>query len=289
MAEARDLIAAGAREILIVGQDTASYGRDLYGEYALPRLLRALAGLEGAARFRLMYAHPRHVTDELLDTLAGDPRLCPYLDLPLQHIHDRVLAAMGRGVTQRDLRLLLDRVRARWPAAGLRTTYIVGFPGETAEEFEELRRWVAEGAFLYAGVFAYSREPGTPAGALADDVPAAEKERRRAALMETQQAVTRDRLRAWVGQEIEIMADGSATGGAEAPRGVRVVGRAAWQAPDVDGAVYLRGRGRPPAPGALVRARSVESLDYDLVGEWSERENGPAAPPEFPGKHRGSS
>jgi len=223
--------------------------------------------VEGPVRFRLMYAHPRHAGDELLETLAADPRFLPYLDLPLQHVSDRVLAAMGRGVTQADLRRLLDRIRVRWPAAALRTTYIVGFPGETEAEFEELRQWVAEGAFLHAGVFAYSREPDTPAGALPDHVPPAEKVRRRAALMEAQRAVSRARLREWVGRRIEVRVDGPAPRGPETPAGVRWVARAPWQAPEVDGVVWLRGAGAALTPGAVVNARVVRSLDYDLLAD----------------------
>lgn len=268
VSEARDLVAAGAREISIIGQDTANYGADRYGERCLPRLLRALlAATDSETRFRLMYAHPRHVSDELLDTLAADERFLPYLDLPLQHVNDRLLAAMGRGLTKAELRRMLDRIRRRWPAAALRTTYIVGFPGESEAEFEELRAWVAEGAFLHAGVFVYSREPGTPAGALPDDVPPAEKERRREALMAAQQAVSRARLRTWIGRELEVCVDGPAPSGAGTPRGARWIARAPWQAPDVDGVVWLRGRGPKPPPGARLQARVTDALDYDLIAE----------------------
>lgn len=266
VSEARDLAAAGAREISIIGQDTANYGADRYGERCLPRLLRALlAATDPETRFRLMYAHPRHVSDELLDTLAADERFLPYLDLPLQHVNDRLLAAMGRGVTKAELRQLLERIRRRWPAAALRTTYIVGFPGETEAEFEELRAWVSEGAFLHAGVFAYSSEAGTPASALPDDVPPSEKERRRAELMIAQQAVSRARLRAWIGCELEVCVDGSPPSDAGAPRGTRWIARAPWQAPDVDGVVWLRGRGPRPTPGERRRVTVTDALDYDLI------------------------
>ncbi len=269
VAETRQLVDCGAREIAIVGQDTTAYGTDLYGEPSLPRLLRALAEIEGPARFRLMYAHPRRVSDELLATLRDNTCFLPYLDLPLQHINDRVLRAMGRGLTGVDVRRTVEHIRAAWPAVALRTSYIVGFPGETEAEFEELLRWVEEGAFLYAGVFAYSSEPGTPAGAEPDDVPPAEKERRRAALMETQRAVSRHRLRAERGKTIEITVDERAERGERFPHGAVAIGRAPWQAPEVDGVVYLRSR-RPPSLGEIIRARVVETLDYDLVAVAEE-------------------
>ncbi len=274
VAETRQLVEAGAREISIIGQDTASYGLDRYGERCLSRLLRALAEAAGPARFRLMYAHPRHVTDELLDLLSGDPRFLPYLDMPLQHVNDRVLREMGRGLSGAETRRIVERIRTVWPAAALRTTYLVGFPGETEAEFEELRRWVEEGAFLHAGVFAYSSEPGTPAGERADDVPAAEKERRRAALMAAQRIVSRRRLAEWRGREIEVVVDEVAGSDPCLPYGAAAIGRAAWQAPEVDGVVYVRARGRPPDPGRPLATRVVETLDYDLVAHAMEGRKG---------------
>lgn len=264
--ETRQLVASGVREISLIAQDTTAYGLDRYGARSLPRLLRALAEAAPEARFRLLYAHPRHITGELLDVLRSDAHFLPYLDLPLQHIHDRVLRDMGRGITEAEVRTLVEQIRDRWPEAALRTAYIVGFPGESEAEFDALLRWVAEGAFLHAGVFIYSKEAGTPAAELPDDVPAAEKERRRQLLMATQREVSRRRLAEWQNRVIPVMVDAPADRAARRAFGAEAVGRAEWQAPEVDGVVYLCGAARFAA-GDNILARVVRTLDYDLVAE----------------------
>jgi ribosomal protein S12 methylthiotransferase len=164
LAEARQLIELGARELGLIAQDSTSYGRDLPGGPGLVPLLRGLADTVGdqPVWLRLMYAFPRFLTDEMIDLLAGDPRFCPYFDMPLQHISDRLLQNMGRGLGQRDTLALLDRIRAKMPHGALRTTFIVGYPGETEAEFNELLRFVEEGRFSHVGAFLYSKEPRTP-------------------------------------------------------------------------------------------------------------------------------
>jgi ribosomal protein S12 methylthiotransferase len=270
IAEGRQLIDAGAREIGLIAQDSTSYGRDIYGRLRLADLLRELsAAAEGAdVWLRLMYAFPRFLDDEMLDVLAGDPRYCPYIDMPLQHINDRMLANMGRGMGRRDTVRLLDRIREKLPEGAIRTTFIVGYPGETDEEFGELLDFAREGRFSHVGAFLYSKEPKTPSARLDDNVPLAVKKQRRDALMLAQRDVSRAWLKSLVGRDLDVMLDGPIPPGASAPNGASAVGRARTQAPDVDGVVFLTGRGVSRAtPGRVLRARVTQALDYDLVGE----------------------
>jgi ribosomal protein S12 methylthiotransferase len=269
VSEARQLVEGGARELNLIAQDTTSYGRDLYGELRLAELLRALArGVREPVWFRLLYAYPRNLTAEMLAALGADPRFCPYVDLPLQHIADPVLRAMGRGVTRAQTLEQLDLIERKLPGAALRTAFIVGFPGETEAHFEELLAFVREGRFAHAGVFAYSAEPGTRASQLGDRVPRDEKERRREALMLAQREVCRARLKRRVGASCEVLVDALATPDAKAPHGAVCIARSQYEAPEVDGVVYLRGvRARRLRPGARVCARITGALDYDLVGE----------------------
>jgi ribosomal protein S12 methylthiotransferase len=175
---------------------------------------------------------------------------------------------MGRGMTRAETLALLDRVAAKLSRGALRTTFIVGYPNETDADFEQLLSLVREGRFAHVGVFAYSQEPGTPAAQIEDNVPAAEKTRRRNALMEAQRDVSRGRLRKRVGQTVEVMVDGPASAGRTGVAGVRAVGRSRLEAPEVDGVILLKGSSlRGIAPGTVLRARIVDSLDYDLVAE----------------------
>ncbi len=272
VAEARQLIELGAREIGLIAQDSTSYGRDLPGGPGLVPLLRALAAAVGdqPVWLRLMYAFPRFLTDEMIAVIADEPRFCPYFDMPLQHISDRLLSVMGRGLGQRDTIALLDRIRARLPHGALRTTFIVGYPGETEAEFNELLRFVEEGRFSHVGAFLYSKEPRTPSAQLEDNVPLAEKTRRRDALMKAQLEVSRRRLRAQVGRTVEVMVDGPPPAGTDAPPGTAAVGRTRLEAPEVDGVVFLHGRGvKKLEPGTVVPARVTAGLDYDLVAQVS--------------------
>ncbi len=269
VSEARQLIAAGAREIGLIAQDTTSYGRDLFGKPALHRLLVALRKLPDDVWFRLMYAYPRHLSDAVLDTLHSDPRFCPYIDLPLQHISDRMLAAMGRGMGRAATERLLERIAARLPGAAIRTTFIVGYPGETEADFEELCAFVDSGHFTHAGVFTYSAEAGTPAAKQADDVKPAEKERRRRELMRIQLRVARRRNRARVGERVTVLVDARVRArGRGVPPGVSAVGRSQLEAPEVDGVIYIRGAPRMVLrPGMRLDATIVGARDYDLIAQ----------------------
>jgi len=266
--EARELIEGGAKEISLIAQDTTSYGRDLYGEYRLSHLMKALYEIDDDIWFRLMYAFPRFLTDDMLKTLASDPRLCPYIDMPLQHISDRMLSDMGRGMLKKETIALLDRIRDTWPDGAIRTTFIVGYPGETAEQFEELLAFVKEGRFSHVGVFMYSHEPKTPSARLPDNVPLVEKKRRRDAIMAAQLEVSRARLKAMVGNKIKVMVDGRPGPGMSFPRGVTAMGRTQREASDVDGVIFIKGRNAHKIePGTIIDAVVEQSLDYDLVAQ----------------------
>ena len=268
VAEARQLLDAGAREISLIAQDTSSYGRDLYGKLRLADLLRALAAIETDAWFRLMYAFPAYLSDEMLDVLASDPRFCPYIDMPLQHISDRMLMDMNRGLGRDETLRLLDRIAQKLPGGALRTTFIVGYPGETDADFAELLALVNEGRFTHAGVFLYSSEPKTPAAKKADNVPLAVKKERRDALMLAQRDVSRRRLRARVGSTVAVMVDGPVPPGTAQPKGASVKGRTQMEAPDVDGQCLQKGKAwKKIEPGSVAAARVVDALDYDLILE----------------------
>jgi ribosomal protein S12 methylthiotransferase len=256
--EARELAADGVRELIVVAQDTTYYGLDLYGKVRLAELLRKLNEVEGLEWIRVLYAYPIHFTDELIDTLAGTPKIVPYLDLPLQHINDRLLKRMQRRVNRAETEGLLIRLRCAIPNLTLRTTFIVGFPGETEAEFEELCDFVRETRFERAGVFAYSLEPGTPAARLPDHLPEEVKQARRDRLMEIQQEIAFAWARGQVGKELEAIVDGPDP---EVPG--HVLARGPADAPDIDCLVRLKGKGL--RAGDLVRARVTGADGYDLA------------------------
>ncbi|MBO5490587.1 MAG: 30S ribosomal protein S12 methylthiotransferase RimO [Desulfovibrio sp.] len=260
IAEARCLLRQGVRELALVAQDLTSWGADLGLKHGLPSLLERLAGLEreGLAWLRLLYLYPSGVTPELLRGIrtCGAP-LLPYLDIPLQHAHPEVLRRMGRPFAG-DPRRVLDRVRAELPEAALRTTFIVGYPGETEAQFESLCRFVEESRFQHVGVFAYQAEEGTAAAALPDQAPDEVKQRRRNTLMELQADISEQLLASRVGGRMQVLVD--------APHpdwpGLHS-GRVWFQAPEVDGITYVSGPG--VLPGALVECDIVENTAYDLT------------------------
>ncbi|TAN38666.1 MAG: 30S ribosomal protein S12 methylthiotransferase RimO [Verrucomicrobia bacterium] len=274
--EARELISVGAKELCVIAQDTTSYGRDLAGKFLLPDLLVALRALPDAVWFRLMYAYPLHLSDAVLETLASDPRFCPYLDMPLQHISDAMLAAMGRGMNKVATLALLNRIPQKLPGVALRTSFIVGYPGETDRDFEELLAFVREGRFTHAGVFLYSHEAKTPAAKVADGVPVEVKQARRDTLMAAQLEVARRRQAARVGQTLTVLVDEcvDAVSGRipekrpEVASTQHAIARSRHEAPEVDGVVLLRSASaKKLQPGSFVTVRVVQGLDYDVVAE----------------------
>jgi ribosomal protein S12 methylthiotransferase len=258
--EAEELVADGVRELILVAQDTTYYGMDLYGRIRLAELLRELDQLEGLAWIRVLYAYPMHITDELLETLARSRRIIPYLDLPLQHINDRMLRRMQRRVDRAATEDLLGRLRTAIPGLTLRTTFIVGFPGETEAEFEELLTFVRAACFERVGVFPYSLEPGTPATRLDGHLPEEIKLDRRDRLMEAQQQVAFAWSRSRVGKEIEVIIDGPDP---DIPN--HALARSHSDAPEIDALVRVKGKNLHP--GDLLRVRVTAADGYDLVAK----------------------
>jgi ribosomal protein S12 methylthiotransferase len=259
VAEARELAADGARELIIVAQDTTYYGLDLYGEPRLKELLAALEDIEGVDWIRLMYFYPMYIDDALVRTIRNSAKIVPYLDMPLQHINDEMLRRMARRVTRGETEALLDKLRNSIDHLVMRTTFITGFPGETDEQFEELLSFVEEQKFARVGVFTYSIEPGTPAVKLGGHLPEAVKEERRERLMAAQQRVAFDWNRRQIGRRMDVLIDS-----AQGAQPDVWLGRSYADAPDVDGVVYVTGKNL--ATGKLVETEIVETAEYDLVG-----------------------
>lgn len=254
--EARALLADGVRELVLVAQDVTAWGEDRGGD--LRPLLDRLLPLPGLARLRLMYLYPAGLTDELLDYLAGaGAPFVPYFDVPLQHAHPDVLGRMGRPFAA-DPQAVVDRIRVRFPDAALRTTMMVGFPGETDSHFQTLMDFAARNRFHHLGVFAYQAEEGTAAARMDGQVPPRVKEARRDALMSLQNGISEDILTGYEGERLTVLVD---TPHDEWPG--LYTGRVWFQAPEVDGLTYVSGSGA--APGALVEADIVETREYDLV------------------------
>lgn len=257
--EARRLGESGVREINLIAQDSSHYGRDFGDPHGLPRLLQALNGIEALRWIRLHYLYPNTVTQRLIDTMAALSRVVPYVDIPLQHAHPDTLRRMRRGGSGESHLVLLERFREAMPEATVRSTLIVGFPGETEQEFEALLDFVGRARFERLGVFEYSHEERTAAHALLDDVPPAVKRERRERLMAHQQGIAFAHNAALVGREVVVLIEG-----AHEETEHLLVGRMAGQALDVDGQVLINdGFARP---GAFVRARLTETAGYDVVG-----------------------
>ncbi|MEZ6124982.1 MAG: 30S ribosomal protein S12 methylthiotransferase RimO [Planctomycetaceae bacterium] len=259
--EARELAADGTRELILVAQDTTYYGMDLYGEVRLVELLQQLEQVDGIDWIRLMYLYPIHFTDQLIDTIAGGTKILPYLDMPLQHINSTVLKRMQRRVSSEQTRELVSKLRERIPNLVLRTTFVTGFPGETDEQFEELREFVQQTRFERMGVFTYSYEPGTPATKLDGHLPEAVKEARRDELMAVQQQIAFEHADSLIGYELDVLIDD------EIEPGV-FVGRSFADAPEIDSNVFVTGPGA--APGSIVPVEILRREDYDLVGAVSD-------------------
>lgn len=253
--EARELVASGAKELNLIAQDTTAYGVDWAGKPQLARLLRELLTMPDDVWFRVLYAHPKHLAADVLDVMASDARVCPYLDLPLQHVHDRMLRRMARGYGRARVDEALRLIARALPGAALRTTFIVGHPGEGDAEFRELLSFVAEGHFDHVGVFCWSPEPGTASTAMRERVLPPVAEERRAALLAEQVAVSARRLRARQGQTTRLLLEEKVKGSWR--------GRTPWQAPEVDGYTTLTGGRRGLQVGDFVTAQIVRTDVYD--------------------------
>jgi ribosomal protein S12 methylthiotransferase len=268
--KAEDHIRSGAKELVLVAQDLGNYGREYEG-YRLSSLVREIAALSGDFWIRLLYLNPTSITDELLSVVAGEEKVCKYLDIPLQHSEKEILRAMGRGGTRQSLAGLIRKIRRAIPSVTLRTTFIVGFPGETEEEFASLKRFIEEMRFERLGVFTYSREEGTPAAKMKGSVPAKTRERRRDEVMKLQSSISLENNKALVGRTFRALVDEI--------EGETAIARLSSQAPEIDGVVFIdtgTGSGRDGKKtrrekesivGEFVEVRIVEAYDYDLKGE----------------------
>ena len=261
--EVRHLAQKGVREINLVAQDTTSYGKDLYGQPNLVALLTELAAIEGVEWIRLLYCYPRYFTDELIAYMASEPKICRYVDLPLQHIHDGVLQAMNRRDRQADIDLLLQKIRQAMPDVVLRTSFIVGFPGETEEQFAFLEQWLETARFDHVGVFTYSQEEGTAAGAMAEQVPDEVKQERYHRLMALQSKISEEINRSLEGRELQVIVTGL-----DEERSEVILARSYREAPDVDGQIYVETSGQDGLKvGDSLKVRIAQGFSYDLVAE----------------------
>jgi len=260
VAEAERLAAEGTRELILIAQDTTAWGRDLRGRPTLNGLLKRLCAVEEPRWIRLLYAYPKNITAELLSTMAAEEKLCRYLDIPVQHIDDKVLRAMNRKGTSAFIRKKIAEIRETVPDIALRTSLIVGFPGETDEQFEGLLRFVQETRFESLGVFTYSPEEGTKAAEMPGQVPEAEKVRRQGLIMEAQSAISDEINLERTGAVEEVLIEGK-TDRADFP----FWGRTRFQAPEIDGITYVRAK--KLAPGDIVRCTITAAALYDLYAE----------------------
>jgi ribosomal protein S12 methylthiotransferase len=264
LAEIRGLVGSGVREINLISQDTTFYGKDLDPQAPGPRdgkgllceLLREIQQAEGDFWVRLLYTHPYHWTDELIETIAACDKVCRYVDMPLQHINDEMLKQMRRETNGKHIRDLVAKIRAGIPGIALRTTFIVGFPGETESQFEELLDFIEEARFERLGMFQYSQEDHTPAGELSKQLSTKKKKKRYGHAMALQQKVSRDVQRRFVGQTLRVLVEGRANG--------EFVGRSHADAPEIDGSVHVTGTARV---GEFARVRITGASEYDLTGE----------------------
>lgn len=258
--EARGLAAQGVKELILVAQETTLYGVDLYGEKSLPRLLRELAKIPGIQWIRIQYCYPEEITDELIQVIREEEKVCHYLDIPIQHASDPVLKRMGRRTNQEELRRIIGKLRKEIPDIAIRTTLISGFPGETEEDHEELMAFVDEMEFERLGVFAYSLEEDTPAAQMPDQVPQELKEERRDEIMELQQEIAFEKAESLVGRVLDVMIEGKV---ADEPA---YVGRTYMDSPNVDGLIFVNADLQLMS-GDFVRVKVTGASEYDLIGE----------------------
>ena len=257
--EAELLASKGCREIILIAQDVTEYGTDIYGRLMLPELLRKLCRVDGIRWIRLMYCYEDKITDELIEVMASEEKICDYIDIPLQHVSDGVLSAMNRHSTTESIKDTLGRLRTAMPDIHIRTTLITGFPGETKEEFEELLEFVEETRFERLGVFAYSREEGTVAGDMENQIDEDVKTMRADAIMRRQLDISREINESKVGDTMTVMVDGTDEDGA-------YLGRTVYDAPEIDNTVIFTSD-EELVPGDMVQVKITDAFDYDLVGK----------------------
>lgn len=260
--EVQSLDEKGVKEINIIGQDITAYGMDIYREKALAKLLKEISkGLKNIQWIRLLYAFPAHVTDELIEVMATEPKITPYIDIPLQHVSDPLLKSMNRNITMQGTKDLIANMRKRINNGFIRTTFIVGMPGETEEHFQELMEFVRDSRFERVGVFVYSKEEDTAAYDMPGHVPAQTKRRRMNELMQLQQGISREIQQGFVGRTLKVLIEEKQEGAQDT-----YLGRSSYDAPEVDGCVFVHSRKRLK-PGDFVDVRITDAYEYDLAGE----------------------
>jgi ribosomal protein S12 methylthiotransferase len=247
------------KEINLIGQDTTFFGMDIYGKSVLPQLLKKLTMLKNSIKWiRVLYTHPAHHMDEFIFTMRDEPKICKYLDLPIQHINDKILKKMNRHVTKKEIINLIEKIRKNIPGIALRTSIIVGFPGETDKDFSELLKFLKETHFEKLGAFIYSREEGSAASKFKGQVPEGVKSKRFDEVMKAQQSISADINRSFLGQVSKVLIDEKLEDG-------RYFGRTEFDAPEVDGGVYVSGNNLKV--GEFYKVKITDTLEYDLVGE----------------------
>ena len=259
LAEAKALADSGIKELIVVAQDTTRYGEDTTGKLLLPQLLHDLNALEGIEWIRVMYLYPNNFTDELIEAFATLDKVCKYIDIPLQHASDRLLDSMNRFDTREQVETLLNKLRTRIPDITIRTTFIVGFPGETEEDFEELKDFVEKQRFENAGVFQYSQEEGTVAGAMENQIAAEVKENRYHELMALQAGISEEIHQEREDAELDVLVEGF-------DEDNLAYGRSTHEAPDIDGTIFIE-NAEGLAVGDMVRVRILQGFTYEMVGE----------------------
>lgn len=258
--EATKLAEDGVKELILVAQETTVYGKDLYGEKSLPKLLKKLAAIEGLQFIRLLYCYPEEITPELLQVIKEEPKICHYLDMPIQHAADPILKRMGRRTNNEQLRNIITTLRKEIPDICLRTTLITGFPGETAKDFAVLKEFVKEMKFDRLGVFPYSAEEGTPAAKMKKQVPSFIKNRRKNIIMKMQQQIAFDKAEEMIGRKLEVLIEG------KLPEEGVFIGRTYKDAPNVDGMIFVNSD-RELVTGDVVTVGVTDFHEYDLIGE----------------------
>ena len=256
--EAQELAEAGCKELILIAQDVTNYGIDLYGQYKLPELLRQLCRIDGIEWIRLMYCYEDRITDELIDVMASEPKICKYIDIPIQHASDAVLKAMRRRSTEASIENTIERLRKKIPDIHIRTTFIVGFPGETDEDYEKLYDFVDRMRFARLGVFAYSQEENTPAGEMENQIDEDVKEERLDGIMRRQLDISLELNKEKIGQTLEVLVEEQDEDGSW-------LGRSRYDAPEIDNSVIFTSN-RSLKPGDIVSVRINDAFDYDLVG-----------------------
>ena len=260
LAQAEHLVQNGAKELILVAQETTLYGTDLYGEKRLPELLERLSAIEELKWIRILYCYPEEITQELMDAIKCLPKVCRYLDIPIQHSSERILKRMGRRTKREEIAAVIQRLRSEIPGIALRTTLITGFPGETEEDFADLKEFVKEQRFERLGVFPYSQEEDTPAAEFENQVEEEVKEARRDEIMALQQEIAFEKCQEQIGREFSVMVEGSL------PEEGVYIARTYMDAPEVDGYVFVRSEWNLMS-GDFITVKVVGAEGYDLIGE----------------------